>query len=521
MNTYFNLLRIDYLQRARSYNYILTLLFCIGVACTFVPAPDANYATFRVDQYVGQNTSAWIGMIMTIMSIVTFGLFGYYSVSGAIRRDVQTGVGQIVATTPTSSFKYLLFRTFSNFVLLLTMLICTILVAAVLTFVRGADYPFNLIELVTPFVLYAIPAMWFVASASVVFEVIFNRIRVVNYIAYFIVFVYLLTLGVAGATGYSVAWVDPLGAATAIHDAMQMLPVNVADNAFISIGYTSKKTVALSYVKSNSLKVSSVVVASRIMWIFVSLIIIGGASFIFHRFDTRAHAQTKKPLFKRNEIRNRPQEQTIERLNNLPQLVRSNSIFPLIKSEFKMLLRSSNIWLMLLTIILMIAQLFAPIVIVYTILLPIVLFLQVTRISNLSTSEIDHRIHLFTFASFQPIRRLMLSKFFAAVVFLILVVTPFLIRMLLSNMLLEFGSVILGVCFLISVSTFFGLIFRTSKVFEIVFLIATYLYLNAVPFVDYLNAIQSSNIQMLSIGCLTVVLYCLSILIRRRDIQNV
>ena len=48
---------------------------------------------------------------MTVLVINTFlGLFGFYLVNDCIKRDIRTGVGQIIASTPINRATYLKWR---------------------------------------------------------------------------------------------------------------------------------------------------------------------------------------------------------------------------------------------------------------------------------------------------------------------------------------------------------------------------------------------------------------------------
>jgi len=83
------------------------------------PPPAEDY--IRLGDYRGVYTSAWIGVMVSMVTTCFVSLVGFYIVKNAIDRDRQTGVGQILATTPLSKSSYLLGKFLSNFAVLASM----------------------------------------------------------------------------------------------------------------------------------------------------------------------------------------------------------------------------------------------------------------------------------------------------------------------------------------------------------------------------------------------------------------
>ena len=74
----------------------------IVVAYFFIPPLDASYIPIDLDGYRGVYNSAWIGAAVAMLAGAYLALASFYVVKGAINRDRETGVGQIIATTPIS-----------------------------------------------------------------------------------------------------------------------------------------------------------------------------------------------------------------------------------------------------------------------------------------------------------------------------------------------------------------------------------------------------------------------------------
>lgn len=127
------MMRADFLERARSYSFLVMLLFSIFLTYFFLPAPDASlYANLAMAAAHPVYTSAAIGSMTTLLMSEFFTLLAFYLVKGGIARDRRTGVGQVIATTPISRPVYMLGKWFSNVAVLTVMVAVIILAAGVL-----------------------------------------------------------------------------------------------------------------------------------------------------------------------------------------------------------------------------------------------------------------------------------------------------------------------------------------------------------------------------------------------------
>src|SRR5512142_704797 len=115
MNALYHLIRADFLERVRRYNFLLVLALTIYLGF----AINRGDFYLQLDGYRGVLNSAWVGGMMAASAVLLLSLFGFYLVKNAIERDIDTRVGQIIATTPISRPKYLLGKWLSNFLVLL------------------------------------------------------------------------------------------------------------------------------------------------------------------------------------------------------------------------------------------------------------------------------------------------------------------------------------------------------------------------------------------------------------------
>jgi hypothetical protein len=116
--------------------------------------------------------SAWIGGSLAVMAATFLSLFGGWLVRGTVARDRETGVGEILATTPLSRPAYLLGKWLSHFVYLSSLALILALLGLFML-ARNAEAPgFDLARLWLPMLLVGLPALAFVAGMAVATEVL-------------------------------------------------------------------------------------------------------------------------------------------------------------------------------------------------------------------------------------------------------------------------------------------------------------------------------------------------------------
>ena len=113
----YHLARADFLERVRRYSFLIML----GLVAFLGYQTAVGNITMRLDQYRGEFNSAWVGSMMSLISSFFLGWFGFYLVKGSVARDRETGVGQIMATTPLTRILYMFGKFISNFSVLVAM----------------------------------------------------------------------------------------------------------------------------------------------------------------------------------------------------------------------------------------------------------------------------------------------------------------------------------------------------------------------------------------------------------------
>lgn len=272
----YHLARADFLERIRRYAFLVTLAgaFYLGYA---VLVGDWTLST---GGYRGIYNSAWVGLQMAMTTAFFVSLVGFYIVKNTVDRDLQTGVGQILATTPISKLDYVLGKALSNFAVL-AVIVAMLAAGAILgQFWAGEDAHLRLWPLLTPFLFITLPALAFVAALAVVFETIPWLRGGLGNIAYFILYLFLLVFGLEKHS----AFFDFAG--------LEWLEANLATWLYarvpgyqggISLGDTGKDIHKTFLWTGFDWKMD--MLSLRLYWFAVALVLVLTAALLFDRFD--------------------------------------------------------------------------------------------------------------------------------------------------------------------------------------------------------------------------------------------
>jgi hypothetical protein len=168
--TVLHITRADFLERIRRYSFLIVLASAVFAGYLFVPPVDAGYRVLQVGTQRGIYDSAWIGLMFGLIAALHLPLVGFYLVKNAVERDRQTGVGQIIAATPTSKLAYVVGKWFSNLAVLALILGVMTAMAVVMQLVRAEDTTIRLGTMVATIWLMGLPVLAIAAALAVLFE---------------------------------------------------------------------------------------------------------------------------------------------------------------------------------------------------------------------------------------------------------------------------------------------------------------------------------------------------------------
>ena len=524
MNSYISIIKADYLQRARSYGFLITLLVSVCLAYTFIPPAGAHYATVRIGSFIGEINSAWIGYVTAIMASTFLWLIGFYLVNNGIKRDKETGVGQIIATTSISNFKYLIAKALSNFLVLLTITLIIIGVALCMLIVRGGNYSFDAWQFFSPYLFSTIPAIFFVSVLAVVAEVVLgNYSNLQNIIFFFLSIIVIMNINLG--SNPKLQWTDILGTKVLTDGMADVVNTHYSKTIQpVSVGFALGMENSTKRFLFNGTHWSAIFILSRFLWTGIAFLLLFISARLFHRFDVNERFTIKrkfsgmaKNTFEIIETRMPLKE---IHLSSLPIAAPAFGIFPFVKIELLMLLRKGPKWFWLLNAGGFIALIFMPLTAAHQIGLPVIWFLQINRWADIATKEKYNRTHYFTYAAYKPLQRLLTSQIIAGFLLSAALASPVIIRYLLSGDYLTAISILLGAGFVVSLSVSCGILSGGKRFFEIIFFLLTYANINAAPPLDYFGAFNSGFPYLAILIVIISILFLVSFLFRKYEIRN-
>ena len=496
MKYIYSIIKADYLQRTRSYAFLITLAITIFAAYSFVPPPTASYTTLNMVGYKGIYNSAWVGYVSAMMTTIMLSLYGFFLVNGGIKKDIDTGVGFIVATTSITNFGYLLSKMLSNFLVLVTIMGFTFVVSIVMFFVRTAGYPFYIADFVLPYLLFALPALLTISSLAVVFEVFLGKQTVLQYIAFVFLFG-AITANVNTQPNNTVAvLMDPYGVRTMTNSIKNKVNTQYHTHVNdISLGFTFHRKQGFKTFEWNGITFTGLFLFSRVLWIGIAFGLTYLSSLFFHRFDLKQSAGKKKKNKAAVDVHAHAPAFAARGISRalLPPVITDYSILPFIKTELLLLLRKGSKWVWLIIAALWAGSLFAPLDIAHAYMLPVLLFLQVTRWSEIATKEKTNRLHYFTYSSYKPLLRMLPAQILAGAFLAFALALPVIIRYAFALNFYAVINILNGCVLIILLAVCLGIISGGKKLYEIIFFMLTYAITQKVPVADYLGTVKHYN----------------------------
>lgn len=161
----------DARERSRRLVYLVVLLAAVGFGCIVLPDPASGWQVVQIGPYGGRYTSAYVGTTMALSAVVWLWLAGFFLVRGSVARDVDSGVGQILAATPMRTATYAVGKFLSNLAVLVSIVGVLAVTALVLQLWRG-EAAVDPIALLVPQVVLAVPVMAAIAALAIVFDTV-------------------------------------------------------------------------------------------------------------------------------------------------------------------------------------------------------------------------------------------------------------------------------------------------------------------------------------------------------------
>jgi hypothetical protein len=472
----------DFRERTRRYSFLLIL------AAIIIMGILVNNGTLLVDmgsltqRYRGEFNSAWIGMMTALVINCFLGLFGFYLVSDCIERDIRTGVGQIIATTPLRRVTYLMGKWISN-CLVLFVLVGILAAAAVIMVLLKHEAALDLGELLMPFFAIALPFMVLIAAFAVVFQTVPWLRGALGNVAYFFLWIILFTtITVLGELG--IRFQDPIG-----YNIFSTTLTSAASAAYpseyfggISIGINTNR-IPYKIFTWQGLDWSTRIVMTQWVWGALGLGLILLSALWFARFDPSRTGLLRMHR-KRNDMSDRvplkpEMKQTRLSLPTLSPLVsklaQTSPFMGVLLAELRMLLKGRRWWWWALTIGLNIAVIRSPVPAVMDFLMPVLWLWPIAVWSGMGNRERKHHTSQMVFSSARPVMRQLPAAWLAGILVTALLTIAGAVFFLTNGDLSGLAGWAGAVVFVPSLALLLGVLSSGSRVFEVIYVIWWYM----------------------------------------------
>jgi hypothetical protein len=182
----------DFLIRFRRLSTVIVFLLLSGFAYVWVPAPATGRTLMQVNGTRVLYNSAAIGMCTAMLASMFVGLFGFYVISNAVRRDVDSRCGYVIASTKMRTSEYIIGKFLGNVVFLSTFMGGYMVASMAMLLVRG-EAPLQPLIFMKQYAILVPSTIVFISVVAIVFESIPFLSGRLGDVAYF--FLYALSLG--------------------------------------------------------------------------------------------------------------------------------------------------------------------------------------------------------------------------------------------------------------------------------------------------------------------------------------
>jgi hypothetical protein len=472
------IVRTDFLLRFRRVSTVVVFLLLSAFAYLWVPAPSTGRTLIQINGQRAIYNSGALGLATASLGMIFVGLFGYYVISNAIRRDITSRCGFVIAATPMRSIEYLLGKFCGNLAFLVTFLGGFMLSSMAMLLVRG-EARLEPLVFVRQYFLLASPAIVLVSATAVFFESVRFLSGKFGDVVYFFLFMTFIGL-VAGneASGGRIPWArcfDFSGFGFLISEMQHTLHTES-----VSIG-SSPFDPAKPTIVFPGLTMTRDWLIPRIVSLILPLTLLPAAALVFHRFDPVRIGRTtgtshRKWLSKLQSLL-KPFSRRVVALLMIP--VRSNSFAAAVWQDAVLTFTLSPIALIALVVMSFVGLRSGNLSIVFAVLAIV--------ICDVATRDVRAGTVVSLYAAPRLRERFALWKFGSTcLTSLLFCLAPLVAAMATGSP--RFLALIVALVFISALATLLGVVTQNAKTFIVVFLSFWYLVVNdkgATPMLDF------------------------------------
>ncbi|MFE1147128.1 hypothetical protein ACFW42_08355 [Streptomyces albidoflavus] len=484
----------DFKDRARRPVHLVVLLAAVGLGCLAVPPADGRWVILALGEYRGTYTSAYVGVATALAGGLWLTLGGFYVVRKGLARDEETRVAQILAATPARTVLLLAAKFLSNFLVLASMLGVLAVTALALQLVRGEDRGVDPVALFQPFLVMALPLLALTAAAALLFETVPVLRGGLGNVAWFCV---ALVVGMKGQSADA-----PFGgfgagpAADSLRAALTEEFGKAGDHTF-SLGLTQVPE-PLTPFRWDGFTFGGDFLTSRLLLVAAAVALALLPALWFGRYDpTRGgRADDASPAAPDAPAPAPAYAPAPAAALTLPRTAteRGGRTFArLLAGEVRILVGGVSPWWWAVAAALTVAGLTLPLDAVTGLVLPAVWIWPVLIWSRLGSLPVEHGMEGLL-GAYPAVRRRLVAAWGSGVVLTAVLGVAPLLRMAFAADLPGLAAWLGGVVFIPSLALLLGVVCRTHRVFQVVYLPLWYLVVNQVAALDFMGAVREAGV---------------------------
>ncbi|MEY6565228.1 hypothetical protein AB8B12_09840 [Streptomyces sp. PGLac3x] len=480
----------DFKDRVRRPVHLMVLLAAVGLGCLAVPPADGRWVILALGEYRGTYTSAYVGVATALAGGLWLTLGGFYVVRKGLTRDEETRVGQILAATPARTVLLLAAKFLSNFLVLASMLGVLAVTALALQLVRGEDRGVDPVALFQPFLVMALPLLALTAAAALLFETVPVLRGGLGNVAWFCV---ALVVGVKGQSADA-----PFGgfgagpAADSLRAALTEEFGKAGDHTF-SLGLTQIPE-PLTPFRWDGFTFGGDFLVSRLLLVTAAVALALLPALWFGRYDPMrggpaADASPAAP----DAPAPAPAYAAALTLPRTATERGGRTFGRLLAGEVRILVGGVSPWWWAVAAALTVAGLALPLDAVTGLVLPALWIWPVLIWSRLGSLPVEHGMEGLL-GAYPAVRRRLLAAWGSGVVLTAVLGVAPLLRMAFAADLPGLAAWLGGVVSIPSLALLLGVVCRTHRVFQVVYLPLWYLVINQVAALDFMGAVREAGV---------------------------
>jgi len=495
-------IQVDYIQKSRSFSFLVMIAICLFGAFWFVPRETGDgilIMAMQPDIFIQGGHPSWIPMTSALGLAFFLPLIGFFYLRDAIAFDEKMGVEQLVSSSAVGNFRYLAGKFLSGVLLLYTFAFAVIIGSF---FMMVWQYPGQLLSIgafLSPymFLLVSLP----LCAAITVF---FGSVRFlrggIGSVIYVMGLLSLMTVGTMLENPGTFTRALDFGATANIIEVMSRTAYNqtgYAIESYLMVGYAGDfLTQPTLHLFFDNLIYTTSDFAVLLIWLV--------AIVVFVMMSAPLYAITKKLPVK---SRGASQKQLTATFHDQEPKPAYNAVNPTkdqmwfrgIVSELKLMLKGQKLTWYLVSAVGLALSLFLEISITQTMVLPLLMLWFVNVFSRLGNYEHKHNmLQIITTIPGGKLKQISYS-WIAGLIITFTLALPVAVRLLLVGQLTGVLAILAGTIFLPSFAMFLGEFTRTNRLFEMLFIVITYLILNGLSFVMYMGNNDSPSLVQATI----------------------